>query len=37
MADAVLNGSAILALILEKPGAGRLQPYVLDGAASGSI
>jgi ribonuclease VapC len=34
MADAVLDASAILALILEEPGAGRVEPYLPGGIAS---
>jgi ribonuclease VapC len=34
MADAVLDASAILALILEEPGADRVEPYVPGGRAS---
>jgi ribonuclease VapC len=34
MADAVLDASAILALVLEEPGAERVEPYVPGGTAS---
>ena len=34
MADAVLDASAILALILEEPGAERVEPHVPGGTAS---
>ena len=34
MADAVLDASAILALILEEPGAERVEPYIPGGTAS---
>jgi ribonuclease VapC len=34
MAEAVLDASAILALILEEPGAERVEPYVPGGTAS---
>lgn len=34
MVDAVLDASAILALILEEPGAKRVEPYVPGGTAS---